>query len=233
LTGNVIGKGLALVAGIVVARFLGKDVYGEYGIIRNTILTIGIFSTYGLGYTATRYVAHYKQNKPELIKPFIKIADKITFYFSGGMALLMFLLANFVAEHWLDAPHLATALRILSLLIIFNAISTTQIGVLAGFGKFKKIAMINTAVGLLTFLFSVLLTYFYDLNGALIALLLVQILNCLFNYRVVKGVNCVPELRGEKCEDDQRDSVVFYSDCFEGSCIFHYILCSCYFYNQV
>lgn len=54
LGGNVVGKGLALLADILVARFLGKDIYGEYGIIRNTILTIGVFSTFGLGYTATK-----------------------------------------------------------------------------------------------------------------------------------------------------------------------------------
>ncbi|HIX44931.1 MAG TPA: oligosaccharide flippase family protein, partial [Candidatus Barnesiella excrementipullorum] len=31
LLGNVLGKGLALIAGIVVARFLGNETYGEYG----------------------------------------------------------------------------------------------------------------------------------------------------------------------------------------------------------
>ena len=40
LVGNVLGKGLALVAGIFIARLLGKDLFGEYGIVRNTILTM-------------------------------------------------------------------------------------------------------------------------------------------------------------------------------------------------
>lgn len=186
LTGNIVSKGLALVAGIVVARFLGKDVYGEYGIIRNTILTIGVFSTFGLGYTATKYVAEYKRTKLELIRVFIFTANKITLWFSGGMALLMFVFAPYVASQWLDADHLATPLRILSVLIIFNAVTTTQIGVLSGFGRFKAIAQINCIIGVLTFLLSVLLTWLYDLNGALTALLVVQIVNSLLNYFVVR-----------------------------------------------
>ena len=37
LLGSVLGKGLSLVAGIAVARFLGKEIYGEYGMIKNTL----------------------------------------------------------------------------------------------------------------------------------------------------------------------------------------------------
>tara|TARA_R110002072_G_scaffold258339_1_gene417011 strand:- start:10667 stop:11962 length:1296 start_codon:yes stop_codon:yes gene_type:complete len=186
LLGNVVGRGLALVAGILVARFLGKDVFGEYGIIKNTILTIGVFSTFGLGYTATKYIAEFKALSRDKIPLFIKTANKITFTFSGFMALLLFVFADYVAFHWLEAAHLGTPLRILAVLIIFNAITTTQIGILSGFGKFKEIAKINSIVGVLTFLFSVLLTYYFDLNGALLALLLVQVINCILNYYAVK-----------------------------------------------
>lgn len=186
LLGNVAGKGLALLAGILVARFLGKDVYGEYGIIRNTILTIGVFSTFGLGYTATKFIAEYRKSTPEKIPMFIKQANKITLFFSGFMALLLFVFADYVALEWLGAMHLAIPLKILSVLIVFNAITTTQIGVLSGFGKFKAIAKINALIGVLTFLFSVVLTFFYALNGALLALLITQILNSIFNYYVVR-----------------------------------------------
>lgn len=186
LLGNVIGKGLALIAGILVARYLGKDVYGEYGIIRNTILTVGIFSTFGLGYTATKYIADFKVKNPEKLRVFIKYANRITLVFSGGMAFILFVTADYVAKDVLKIDYLGNALRILSVLIIFNAITATQIGILAGFAKFKELAKINSIIGVLTFLFSVLLTYFFNLEGALLALLIVQVLNCVFNYFVVK-----------------------------------------------
>jgi len=186
LFGNIIGKGLALLAGIFVARLLGKDIYGEYGIIRNTILTIGIFSTFGLGYTATKYIAEFKFNAPEKIKIFIKYAIQITLIFSALMSLLLFIFSKEVSIYLLDVKHLETPLRILAILIVFNALSSTQIGILAGFGKFKEIAKINSIIGILTFLFSIVLTYYEGLNGALLALLIVQVLNCVFNYILLR-----------------------------------------------
>lgn len=186
LLGNIIGRGLSLIAGIIIARLLGKDVYGEYGVIRNTILTIGVFSTFGLGYTSTKFIAEFRQGAKDKIPVFIKYANRITLLFSGLMAMLLFSFSNFVAVEWLKAEHLASSLRILSVLIIFNAITTTQIGVLSGFGLFKAIAKINSYIGALTFLLSVLLTYLYSLNGALMALLIVQIVNCIINYKLVR-----------------------------------------------
>ena len=64
LSGNVAGKGLALVAGIVVARLLGRDLFGEYGLIKSTLIGISILSTFGLGYTATKFVAEIRTSEP-------------------------------------------------------------------------------------------------------------------------------------------------------------------------
>lgn len=186
LGGNVVGKGLALLAGILVARFLGKDIYGEYGIIRNTILTIGVFSTFGLGYTATKYIAGYKKEKPEYIQLFIRYATQITLVFSGIMALLLFTFAPYVADQFFEADHLTTPLRFLAILIIFNAITTTQIGILAGFGTFNVLAKINGVIGVITFLLSVLLTYYWHFEGALLALLIAQVVNCVLNFFAVR-----------------------------------------------
>lgn len=185
LLGNIISKGLALVSGIVVARLLGKDIYGEYGIIRNTLLYIGLFSTFGLGYTATKFVAEYKNNKPEYTKLLSRYTSKITLSISVFLMLLLFFTADYFAERVLSAPHLSTPLRFLSVIIVFNALTTTQIGVLAGLGKFKELARINTITGVVTFVSSCILTYYYKLNGALAALLITQILNYVFNYKLI------------------------------------------------
>ena len=68
LCGSVLGKGMSLLAGIVVARFLGSELYGEYGTIKNTLLMIAIFSSLGLGYSATKFIAESvaAENAPHL-----------------------------------------------------------------------------------------------------------------------------------------------------------------------
>lgn len=185
LFGNTIAKGLALTAGIIVARFLGKEIYGEYGIIRNTLMSIAIFSTFGLGYTATKFIAEYKNSNPEFLRAILYYARNITLFVSGVMAGGLFVWASYIANIVLVAPHLSNPLRLVAIWIVFNAVTATQIGVLAGFGDFKGMARINTIVGVVTFITSFIFTYYWRLNGALTALLLTQILNWWLNSRLV------------------------------------------------
>lgn len=186
LLGNIVGRGLSLFSSILIANFLGKDVFGEFGIIKSTILTIGIFSTFGLGYTSTKYVADIIANKIEFLKLFLKNSMTITLLFSGLMASIVFVFANYLSFAIVYTNQLTIPLRIMSVLIVFNAITTTQIGVLSGFGKFKKLAKINWTIGILTFLLSVPLAYFFGLNGALFSLLIVQMINCILNFTQVR-----------------------------------------------
>ena len=187
IVGNIVGRGLGLIAGIYVARELGKDIYGEYGAIRNTILFMSILSTFGLGYTATKFVADfYRDQEFSKLKSFIAYANKITLIFSGIVAGILLIFSKEFATYVLEASHLADAVKWLSILIIFNAITTTQIGMISGFGKFKELAKINSWVGLFSFLFTVLLVYFYNFEGALFALIISQFINTVMNFLEVR-----------------------------------------------
>lgn len=187
LIGSTVGRGLSLIAGILVARFLGKDIYGEYGIIKTTLIYIEIFSTFGLGYTATKYIADYKKTNPEKVSTVCKAAIKITLFTSGLMALVVLVFAKQIAEI-IDAPHLFNTLRITAAGIIVNAINVAQIGVLSGFAEFKVIAKNTTISGIVTFALTATLTYIWGLNGAVIALVLSYGTQCLINNISVRAL---------------------------------------------
>ena len=187
LIGSTVGRGLSLIAGILVARFLGKDIYGEYGIIKTTLIYIEIFSTFGLGYTATKYIADYKKTNPGKVSAVCKAALKITLLTSGLMALVVLVFAKQIAEI-IDAPHLFNTLRITAAGIIVNAINVAQIGVLSGFAEFKVIARNTTISGVVTFVLTATLTYIWGLNGAVIALVLSYGTQCLINNISVRAL---------------------------------------------
>ncbi len=190
LLGNFFGKGLSFAAGIYVARFLGKEVFGEYGMIRNTVVSISIFSTFGLGYTVTKFVADLRESKDRNVIQIVNNTNKITWISSGILTLLLIIFADQVALLGLKAAHLSNTLRIVALWVLFNALTTSQIGVLAGLGKFKLMAKWNALIGVITFLSIVALTYYYNLNGALIGLLITQIANWLiYNYLIKKELD--------------------------------------------
>lgn len=185
LFGNAIGKGLTVLSGILIAKLLGKDIFGEYGLLKNTLLIIAIFSTMGLGYTSTIFVSRYKQDNENILYSFIKSLLYITFLFSGVIAFLIFIFSSQIA-HFLEDSRLSIGLKYLSVIIIFNALTTTQIGILAGFKLFKQTACVNILSGICNFIFSVSLTYILGFNGALLALLLSQVINYLLNYRILR-----------------------------------------------
>ena len=197
LLGSVLGKGLSLLAGIIVARFLGKELYGQYGLIKTALFNIAVFSTLGLGYTGTRYIAKsYSDNKGG-IRQIIRIIYKITLIASGVVALCVLVYAKPIAV-FLKAPEMDNALRLTSIIIVFNAINTTQIGILSGFKEFKEIAKNNTFSGIITFLSSWILVYFWDFSGALIALLISMLFNAIINLLSInKVLKTIPQRSSE------------------------------------
>lgn len=180
LFGTIMAKSLSLFAGIIVARFLGKEIYGEYGMIKSTLINISVFSTLGLGYTSTRFIAKYMQENSAYLLSIIKTVIRITIYFSSIIFCLVFVFAAEIALY-LEVPETETAFRVAALIILVNAINTTQTGILAGFKDFKATAINGSFVGVLTFILSVLLTFYWGLDGSLVALLLSQTIGAILN----------------------------------------------------
>ena len=123
VVGSAMGKALSMVAGIVIARLLGADVFGEYGMVKSTLAYVATFSTFGLGYTATKYIAQCKPNDTDSIRKIIISSTRITVATSGIMAMLLLLFANKLSVE----PHLIPVLRYTALILIFNAVNTTQL----------------------------------------------------------------------------------------------------------
>lgn len=197
LLGSTLGKGLSLVAGIVVARFLGREVYGEYGTIKNTLVYIAIVSTFGFGYSATKFISEYIIQHKSQVYDLARKIQIITIIFSSVLALILIIFAKNIANI-IDAPHLSVTLRWSSFLIIFNAYTTTQISILSGFKAFKQISHINTITGIVTIITSTILTYVWGLNGAILSLLIAYIVQAIANNKAL-SISVSEDNKIEKC----------------------------------
>ncbi|MCL9980366.1 MAG: oligosaccharide flippase family protein [Bacteroidia bacterium] len=187
LLGNFFGKGLSYVAGIFVARILGSEDFGEYGLIRNVVISISVFSTFGLGFTSTKLIADLAINDKEQIRYLINDVIKITSIISGIISIAVYILADPISEFALNSVSLKGPLRIVSLWIFFNSISTTQIAILSGLGVYKILAKWSLIIGVFTFSISLLFTSLWNLNGALLALLITQISSWLIYKGLIKN----------------------------------------------
>lgn len=208
VSGSVIGKGLALVAGIIIARFLGRELYGEYGLIKETVAYLAIVSTFGFGYTATKYVAEDDKAGGKRMRWLVRRIELFTLAFSLIWFAVLFIFAQPIAQ-FVKAPDLFPIFRKYGVIVVFNAISAMEIGVLSGLKLFKINAKVNCFSGITLFLASIALTYFYGLDGAVLALLLSLVVQVILNERYIrKALQSFPP-ENEGSEKDFRAMLSF------------------------
>lgn len=181
LIGAVIAQGASLAASVITARLLGRDQFGEYGIILSTVGMFGVFAGLGLGVTATKYVAEFRGLNPERAGRIIALSSAVAIVSGGLLALCLLAYAAPLAAKTLNAPALAAELRIASVLLFFNALNGAQTGALSGFEAFRVVARINLVRGLIAFPITVASVLLWQLPGAIWALAVTAAVTCLLS----------------------------------------------------
>jgi O-antigen/teichoic acid export membrane protein len=143
ITGAVLSRALGLAVSIVLARLLGMTGFGELGVIQSTAGLFGTFAGFGIGVTATKYVAELRGSALEQCGRVIgfSLATAIVGGLVTGLGLV--LAADWLAVHTLAAPQLAPLLRVGAGLVVFGALQGAYLGALSGFEAFKQVAWVN------------------------------------------------------------------------------------------
>jgi len=181
MIGTGIPQALTMISSIFVARLLGKDLLGEYGMVISTVGLFNMFAFFGIGMTSIKHVAEFRKNDPAKAGRIIAL-----FYLlAAGSAVLMIgaliPAAPWLAERTLAAPHLANLMRIGAGIIFFGAFSSVQMGTLAGLEAFRTIAWITILNGVLLFPLLVGGVYFFGLPGAVVGYVISGAVGCIIS----------------------------------------------------
>jgi O-antigen/teichoic acid export membrane protein len=182
LVGTTFSKGCSTISWIVVGRMLGKESFGELNMVQNTVGMFGAAAGLGMGMAAAKHVAEYRRGDPNRAGRFIGFASIATWAASALLGFALVLLAPWLARETLHAPHLAGWLALSSLLLFFSGVAGAQQGTLTGFEAFKAVAVINVIVGLSSFPLMLLGAWWAGVTGALWALIIGAVLNCVLNF---------------------------------------------------
>jgi len=188
LAGSIALQGLTLLAAIPIARLLGKEGFGELGIIQSTIMTFAFFSGPSLGQTTTKYIAELHFKDAERVGRIIGLTYVVGVAVSALLALLLYVAAPFLATRALNAPSLSSSLEVAALVLFLTGINGAQLGILSGYEAFRSIAMINFLRGLVTPPIMVLGAYFGGVKGVVIALAAIMLITLLKTHRTVKSL---------------------------------------------
>ena len=143
--GTAVGKLFVLAAGIACANILGKVGYGQLGIVRSTINLFVVFGMAGMGVTASKFIAQYKNTDKEYAGKIASITQLFAVFAGFIACLIVLVFADSLASSALNAPQLAPEIRIGAILLFVTILNGAQNGILSGFEKFRAIAQ-NTFI---------------------------------------------------------------------------------------
>jgi O-antigen/teichoic acid export membrane protein len=186
LIAGCVSRVLALVASIVIARMLGKETFGQLGILQSTLEMFGTFAAFGTGLTSTKYVAECRKSNPDKAGRIIAMSSVVAWVTGGLCTIILIFCSSWMASTVLAAPKLASLLQICSISLLFGAVNGAQVGGLAGFEAFKQLAKINLVSGILTVILRVVGTMVMGLKGAVYGMVIAQMIGCLINFLVLR-----------------------------------------------
>lgn len=182
ILGGLVSRVFVIFSNIIVARLLGKTVYGELGIIQNTVGMFGIFAGLGLGMTATKYISEYRHKDVNKTERILGVSYLLAIFSGALISLGLVVLSPLLANKAIAAPHLINALKISSLLLFLGAITGAQSGALCGFEAFEKNAKINIIIGVLGLPITYVGVNYWGLMGAIWATIIVFFVNSILNH---------------------------------------------------
>lgn len=166
--GTASAKAIVLIAGIITANILGKNSYGELGIVRSTISLFIVFGTAGLGVTATRFIAKYKKDSTESVESIIGITTLFSVIMAAIITLSVFIFAEQIATELLNVPELKLSIRLGSLILFATILNGVYNGINSGFERFKNIAINTLCSSTIEAIFIIVGAYYWGVNGAVV-----------------------------------------------------------------
>lgn len=167
---TVVTQGSGFLTSIAIARLLGPALFGQFGIVQNTLLTLVSVGQLGTGVTATKYTAELRSSDKSRAGRVLGLCSIVTLATGGLATALLVLNSKWIAAAAFGEPALANALKYSSLFVLFAILNGFQLGALGGLESFKACSIAGTYLAMLHLAFCLLPCLLWGLEGALIGL---------------------------------------------------------------
>jgi len=164
--GTGFNQGSTFAVNLILARLLSLEAFGQYAMIATTLAVIVALAPLSTAYTATKYVAEYRQRDPARAGRILGLCAGIAVFMSLTAAVGLLFGAERLAL-LLHEPRLAPGLMIASLVIVFAVSNAFLTGALAGLESYAILGKAGVFSGTSYVLFCALGGLRWGIHGAL------------------------------------------------------------------
>ncbi|MEI8247280.1 MAG: oligosaccharide flippase family protein [Lentisphaerota bacterium] len=165
-------QGATFSTNIILARILGKEIFGEYAGVYNCLLIMSSIAQLAIGYTATKYIAEFRNCDKEKTGRIIGLCFFTSLYSALAGGIILFCMSGIIATVFFKAPNLTAFLQYGSCFVFFSVLNGLFSGILCGLEKFKKLASGSITSAVLQILLFSVGTAVWGMTGAVISLTL-------------------------------------------------------------
>lgn len=194
LAGAVFNSGCTLALNIIVARIVGKEVFGEFGMVQNTMATLAGIAQLSTGYTANKYVAEFRSVDKDKVGRIIGLCSVISTVTAILAVTVLFVGAPFLATVMFQAPHLSPSLMIATGMVFFAVMNGYQTGALAGMESYGPLAKALFITGSLNIGVCSIGAWLYGLNGIVAALGVSSLCQWLIHRHILKMESSIQDI---------------------------------------
>ncbi|MFI1743627.1 O-antigen translocase [Thalassobellus sediminis] len=165
----------SIVSSKAIALFLGPSGLGFLGVFKEFFnMTINV-SSLGLQRGVVKYSSELKNNKNEL-SLFINTTMLLGGFFSLVIGLTIYFFSGYLNSYLFPSHNFTVVFKILGTILPLSVLSNFLIFILNGLGFSKVIIRINILLYILNMLLVVIMSYYYNTVGALLAISFVYVL---------------------------------------------------------
>ncbi|RQO65697.1 O-antigen translocase [Pedobacter sp. KBW01] len=161
------------VAGKIVAAITGPAGVALIGGFTNFIAVILTFANGAINSGIVKYTAEFNNNELK-IKELFSTSLRISVVCSAVFGFILIIFAPYLAEWVLSNSIFTNPIRVLGITAILYSLNTLLISILNGMRQIKTFTIVNTSGTIIGLALTIILVYYYKLQGALYSLVLAQ-----------------------------------------------------------
>jgi len=137
LIGSSIGGGLNFLSQVIIARFLGVEIFGLYALGLAAVRISQVIARLGLDTGGMRFISMYKSENPSKLKGVLFSSTGISLLSSTLIGLMLYLLSGEISQKIFRRPEIEEILHLFAFSIPFITVTTVISSLLRGFHTAK------------------------------------------------------------------------------------------------